>query len=168
MKAFLKQIFKDTNEKQFSKYSPYLSLFADIILIYYIKVVMLPRFMQKEKIYALLVKSNPQVQYLSVEEFDNLIAIFQSTFMLTFTIIIAFNALMYVLAARGKRMGIKFVYGYTFSTFILSAVELIASIFVLSVPFSWGTLITMFLYLYVYLGMRHFKTMQKLKKSSAR
>ena len=168
MKAFLNQIFQNVNPKIFAKYSPFTSLFADCILLYYIKTKMLPRLFQREQIYALLERTNPEVRYLSMQEFESLVEILQSSFILSFTVIIAFNAIMYALAGRGKPFAVKFLYGYTFSTCLLSALELIGSVFSQRIPFSWATLITMFLYLYVYLGMRYFKILPKTKKNRAR
>lgn len=168
MVAFLNQIFKNVNREKFKKYSPFLSLFADLILFYYIQSVMLPRFMQREKIIPMLERFNPYVRELPSYEIDNLMGMLQTNFTLTFTIILAFNAIMYALAGRGHKTGIKFLYGYVFSTCLLSAVELVGSVFTDKIPFSWGTLITMVLYLYVYLGMRHFKIKQDIKKSPGR
>lgn len=157
MEGFLNQIFKKEQEEVFAKAAPFVSLLADLILLYYIKTSMLPRmFGNKAALFNSLVKMNPAIRYLAKSEFDSMIELMQSTFILVFTLIIGFNAVMYVLASRKKKWGIKFVYGYTFSTSLLSILELAGSV-VLPYPFSWATLITTFLYLYVYLGMKHFK-----------
>ena len=164
MTAFLNQIFQSIGKEKFAKYSPFVSLFADVILLYYIKTVMLPRMFQADHILPLLMRTSPEIQYLSARDLASFLELMQSTFILTFTIFLAFNAIMYTLAGRGKKIGVKFLYGYTLSTSLLSGIELGGSIITKSIPFSWTTLITMFLYLFVYLGMKYFKINKRMRK----
>lgn len=156
MQQLLKRIFQNTSPVKFKKFSPFLSLFADIILVQYISNQLIARLLNKEQLMPALIALNPQIQNLSPYELDNLVQLMGNTMSFLFLVILGFNTIMYILAAREKKIGIKFTYGYTLSAALLSIVELIGSM-ISPLPFSWATFFTFFMYGYVYLGMRYFK-----------
>lgn len=156
MLSFLNDIFKKTDADKFRTYSPFGSLLADVILIFYINQNMLPRMMSRDRLFKSMSLINPQIQYLTVEEFDNIVQILTQTMSFTFLILLGFNTVMYILASRGVKLGVKFLYGYTLSAALLSVLELVGTI-TTSYPFSWATFFTFFIYFYVYWGMKYFK-----------
>jgi hypothetical protein len=156
MFKFLNDNFEKTDAKKFRIYSPFASLFADVILLIYINQNMLPRMLSKDKLYRSMSLINPQIKYLSSAEFDNIVQILTSTMSFTFLLFLGFNTVMYILAARKVKIGTKFLYGYTLSAALLSVLELVGTL-TTSYPFSWATFFTFFIYFYIYSGLKYFK-----------
>lgn len=159
MISFLNGIFRKTDTVKFHKFAPFVSLLADVILIFYINRVMIPRLLDRDVFFATMVKINPDIRFLPESEILYVKAIMESTLSFAFLAILVFNTVAYFLASRQFNWAVKFVYGYTLSAAALSILELIGTLFA-PYPLSWATALTMLMYFYVYWGMRYFKQNQ--------
>lgn len=153
MNSYLNAKFQKLGQERFKLIGPLVSLSADIILIYYATQVLLPSMLTKEVLmrnFHLLGAKGLSLTPDMIEMFKSMAV---SSSLLLFGGFFLFNCVIAYNVYKKGNSSILYLKGYTFSTVILSIIEIFTFYFKLS-EVNFYTLVTTFMYLFVYLGLR--------------
>ena len=160
MKAYLNEKFIKLGEKKFYLFGPLASLLSDLILIYYISAIFMPRMLSDKLLLKII-----QTQYgpNMVPALDAL-QLIRETSSSGMTIILfgffLFHCVIAYNCYKRSAGSIKYLKGYTLSAVLLSIVELLTYLVKLH-EFNIFTFMTMSLYFFTYYGLHYFEKAKK-------
>lgn len=156
----LNSIFKKIEQKKFYFYAPILCFLTDIALIFYISNNILPRLVNTRMIKAVLLARGTSINQLSPDSISFLIQMISTSMRGALGIILIINFIIFMLALKKFKFGLKYISGYCLSAAILSIIEITGYI-ISGEGFSLITFVTMISYFLIYWGYRYFSKMKE-------
>ena len=150
--------FDHLGQLKFLTIAAILSFLCDVLNIVYMLVSYLPVSINNQMLQTAMTSQGIQLARLSINEINEIRQVFIQTFGVIFVVVLVIHAGIYFLLARNQYWAKNYVAGYSLLGAIMT-IFILPSMVVQLGHVIWAIVMfaTTFIYLFVYLGLRHFK-----------
>lgn len=160
MIAFLNNKYKKLGSGTFLIQASILGFLSDVSAVLYLEWFGLNKYISKDLLGLSFALHGVNINSMPPEQIENYKKLLISSMGTTFTMFLAFHAIVYYMLFKNKLWAKKYLFGYTLTTFLLGFLE---CFFVIPKNPTWGLsllLISCF-YCYIHMGIRYFKKQEQ-------
>lgn len=150
--------FNQLGKVKFLTFAALLSFLCDAINIVYMLVSYLPMAINEKMLSTAMMSQGSPMTTLSITEIAEIRQLLVQTFAMIFIVVLVIHSFIYFLLARDNRWSKNYVAGYSIIGAVMTLFMLPSMVFQLD-HYIWALVMfgTTFIYLFVYLGLRHWK-----------